>query len=387
MKTELYGAAVVVRDGVIENGVVVYEDDRIVYVGTQRQPAQRHIDAKGAHLLPGFVDLHCHGGMGLDFMDATEDEMNAISRFHLLHGTTTMLATVLTATDAETEAALQTFSDYKRKTPDTTLEGLHLEGPWFHPAQCGAQDPTYMQTPNPVRLRTLKERFPSILRVSAAPELENGLQIGDIARERGIVMSAGHTDATFAQIEQAVEHGYTLMTHLYSGMKGVTRKNSYRIAGAVEAGLYFDDLYVELIADGRHLPAELLRFVYKIKGAERICLVTDAVRASGMQNGQSTILGSRKNGLPVIVEDDVAKLPDRQSFAGSTATYDRLVKTFAVATGAPWTDLAKMSSLTPATVMGLCDRGEIAVGKKADFVLMDDQYSIQSIIKTGEIVL
>ena len=174
------------------------------------------------------------------------------------------------------------------------------------------------------------------------------------------------------------------MTHLYSGMKGVTRKNSFRIAGAVEAGLYFDDMFVEIIADGRHLPIELLKFIYKCKGADKICLITDAIRAGGLPNGTKTVIGSLKNGLPVIVEDDVAKLLDRQSFAGSTATADRLYRTMAQAIGKDMVALSKMASLTPARVMGWTDRGEIAVGKKADLLIMNENLEIEKVITQKE---
>ena len=212
------------------------------------------------------------------------------------------------------------------------------------------------------------------------------MEFGNKAKELGIVASAAHTDADFATIEEASKNGYTLMTHLYSGMKGVTRKNAYRIAGAVEAGLYFDDIYVEIIADGKHLPIELLKFIYKLKGADKICLITDASRACGMPDGTESFIGSTAHGNPIIVEDGVAKLPDRLSFGGSVATFDRLVRTMYSAIGDDAIALAKMSATTPATVMGFDDRGEIAIGKRADLIILDNQYNIKSVIYNGEIV-
>ena len=264
--------------------------------------------------------------------------------------------------------------------------GVHLEGPWLNPAQCGAQNTAYMKTPNLEDLRQLKEKYPFILRISSAPELENGYDFGALGKRLGIVMSMAHTNADFAQAEIAKDNGYTLMTHLYSGMSGVTRKNAFRVAGAVEAGLYFDDLFVEIIADGCHLPLSLLQFIYKCKGAEKTCLITDAIRACGLRNGEKSVLGSLKNGLEIIVEDDVAKLPDRQSFAGSVATLDRLYKTMANAIGKDMVALSKMSSLTPARVMGWTDRGEIAMGKRADLLLVDEALNIQKIICGGHVI-
>ena len=384
MKTVIINANIVMASEMIENGVCVFENGMIEYVGTQVFNADCVIDAEHQYLIPGFIDLHCHGGNGLEFMDASAEEMNEIARFHLSHGTTTMLATTLAASDEETQRALCTFEKYQKRYPNGSLKGVHLEGHWLNPEQCGAQNVAYMKAPNKDELKDLKEKYPFILRVSAAPELEGGMKFGKTAKELGIVASAAHTDADFQTIAKAKENGYTLMTHLYSGMKGITRKNSFRIAGAVEAGLYFDDLFVEIIADGRHLPMELLQFIYKCKGADRICLITDAIRAGGMANGSQTVIGSLKNGLPVIVEDDVAKLLDRQSFAGSTATADRLYQTMSQAIGKDMVALSKMASLTPARVMGWNDRGEIAVGKRADLLIVDRNLKIKQVITGGE---
>lgn len=383
MKTAIINAKIVTANEIIENGVCVYTDGVIEYVGTEKQTADKIIDAKDQYLIPGFIDLHCHGGNGLEFMDASADEYDEIARFHLSHGTTTMLATTLAASDNETQYALNTFAEYQEKYPSGTLKGVHMEGPWLNPEQCGAQNVEYMKTPNAEELKALKKKYPFILRVGAAPELDGGLAFGKESKKLDIVASVAHTDGDFNDIAKAKENGYTLMTHLYSGMKGVMRKNSFRIAGAVEAGLYFDDLFVEIIADGRHLPLELLKFIYKSKGTDRICLITDAIRAGGMPNGTQTVIGSLKNGLPVIVEDEVAKLLDRQSFAGSTATTDRLYKTMAKAIGKDMVSLSKMASTTPAKVMGWTDRGEIAKGKRADMLLVNEELEIEKIIFGG----
>lgn len=386
MKTVVVNAKIVTANTIIEKGVCLFTDGIIEYVGTQMQDADCVMDAENQYLVPGFIDLHCHGGNGLEFMDASAEEMDKIAQFHLSHGTTTMLATTLAASDEETQSALCTFTEYQKKYPNGILKGVHMEGPWLNPEQCGAQNVAHMKEPNQDELRKLKEKYPFILRVGAAPELAGGLAFGRASKALGIVASVAHTDADFQKIAQAKENGYTLMTHLYSGMKGVTRKNSFRIAGAVEAGLYFDDLFVEIIADGRHLPIELLQFIYKCKGADRICLITDAIRAGGMSNGSQTVIGSLENGLPVIVEDDVAKLLDRQSFAGSTATADRLYRTMAQAIGKDMVALSKMASLTPARVMGWTDRGEIAVGKRADLLLINEELKLKKIIYKGDIL-
>ena len=384
MKCAVINAKIVTSSGIIEGASCAFDEGKIVYVGQDVPPCDEVIDARGKYLIPGFIDIHCHGGNGFEFMDADTREYGEIAEFHLKHGTTTLLATTLAAPECEIIHALDTYERYLAENPNTSIVGVHLEGPWLNPEQCGAQNVSYMKTPVADELRRLKSRYPFILRVGAAPELDCGYEFGRAGRDAGIVVSAAHTDADFSEIESARTGGYTLMTHLYSGMKGVTRRNSFRIAGAVEAGLFFDDLFVEIIADGRHLPPELLKLIYKCKGADRICLITDAIRAAGMENGAITVIGSKKNGLDVVVEDEVAKLPDRQSFAGSTATADRLYKTMASAIGRDMVALSKMASLTPARVMGLTDRGEIAVGKRADMLIIDDELNINKIIFGGK---
>ncbi len=386
MRTFIKNAIVITRDSVIRGGVA-FTDGVIDYVGTDEISADEVIDARGAYIFPGFIDIHCHGGDNLEFMDAEAEEFGRIADFHKAHGTTTLYATTLAADEGETLLALDNFAEYKRAHPKSTLYGVHLEGPWLNPKQCGAQNTDYMKLPNAEYLKDLKEKYPFIYKVGAAPELEGGAEFGEMGKSLGIVMSPAHTDGNFADMEEALKHGYNIMTHLYSGMKGTERVNAFRVAGAVEAGLYFDEYYAEIIADGRHLPRELLKFIYKCKGADRICMITDAIRAAGLPNGAKTKIGSLQRGLDVIVEDEVAKMPDRKAFAGSTATTDRLVRTMAGAIGvsdAALIDLAKMSATTAATLMGLSDRGEIAVGKRADLVMMNKDFELLRVITESE---
>ncbi len=385
MRKIIVNARVVTENGIM-NGSVAFTDGVIDFIGCGACSADEVFDAEGKYLIPGFIDMHCHGGMNLDFMDATAAEMKQIADFHLSHGTTTLLATTLAGSMPETEKSLDTFAEYKKNNPEGTLIGVHLEGPWLNPEQCGAQDVEYMRSPDASELKALKKRYPFILRVSAAPELDGGAEFGKAGDALGIVMSAAHTDADFEEIANAFGNGYRLLTHFYSGMKGVTRKNSFRIAGAVEAGYFIDGMDVEIIADGRHLPKELLKLIYKIKGADRISLITDAVRAAGLPDGSVSVIGSLKNGREIIVEDNVAKMPDRQSFAGSTATADRLYRTMAEAVGKNLAELSKMASSTPARVMGFKDRGSIAAGKRADLLVLNENLGIEKIILKGEFI-
>lgn len=387
MKTWIKNADIVTKDRVLAAGWCLIEGGTILQVGQAETAApsgvDQVLDARGQYLVPGFIDLHCHGGGGYDFMDADEEEIGKIADYHLQHGTTSMLATTVAAGPEEIRAAMDACQDFLRKNTAGSLCGIHMEGPWLNPLQCGAQNVEHMKTPTPGELTALKEAYPSLLRVSAAPELDGAMDFGEEGKSLGLLMSPAHTDADFTTIGTALEHGYRLMTHHYSGMKGVTRKNAYRIAGAVEAGLYFDECFVEIIADGKHLPEELLKFIYKCKGPDRICLTTDATRAAGFPDGTTSILGSRKNGVQTVIEDGVAKLPDRQSFAGSVATADRLYRTMARAIGRDLPALSRMASLTPATLMGWTDRGEIAAGKRADLVLLNEDLEVQQAFLGG----
>lgn len=386
MRTLIKNAKIVTAESVLEKSCILYEDGIITYMGKEELFADEVIDAAGNYVVPGFIDIHCHGCLGLAFNGATEEDVKTIASYHLSRGTTTLLATTSTSDMDEITDALQKLEDHIKNEKKTPIVGIHMEGPWLSPAQCGAQATSYMLLPDSDKLREIKRKYPSVLRIGAAPELVGGDKFGETACELGIVASVAHSDASFAEIEQSIQHGYTLMTHHYSGMKGTERKNAYRIAGAVEAGLYFDELFVEIIADGKHLPTELLRYIYKFKGADRIALITDAIRAAGLPNGSTTTGVSAKNNALVIVEDDVGKVADRSCFAGSTATADRLYRTMADAIGRDMVALSKMASLTPARIMGFTDRGELAVGKRADIVILDDALVLQKVILCGEAV-
>ncbi len=229
--------------------------------------------------------------------------------------------------------------------------------------------------------------YKDIIRWSAAPELKGAMEFGRFMTRHGILPSIAHTDATYEEVIEAFENGFTHMTHLYSAMSGVTRRNAFRYAGVIESAFLIDEMTVEIIADGVHLPQSLLQLIYKTKGASRIALVTDSMRAAGMDGGTS-ILGSLKGGQEIIVEDGVAKMPDRKAFAGSVATADRLVRTMVNLAGVNLQEAIRMITSTPARICGVYDqRGSIAVGKLADLVIFDDQINIHKTFIHGKDVL
>lgn len=263
---------------------------------------------------------------------------------------------------------------------------MHLEGPYFSKNQSGAQDPRFMRNPEPEEYNKVLYHAHSIKRWSAAPELKGALEFGRHLKSMGIIAAVAHTDAIYEEVLEAFENGYTLATHFYSAMSGVSRRNAFRYAGAIEAGYLIDEMDVEIIADGIHLPPPLLKLVYKIKGASRTALITDAMRATGMPPGKS-ILGNIHDGLEVIVEDGVAKLMDRSAFAGSVATADRLVRTMVRSADVPLPEAIQMITSTPARILGVADKkGSLLKGKDADLVLFDADINISMTIIKGEII-
>jgi len=373
----------------LDDACVIYEDGIIKYAGTDESTAGEFetIDAKGLYVSPGFIDIHSHGGGGHDFMDGTVDAFTGAAAKHAEHGTTAMVPTTLTSTLDELKNSLYIFKEAKKKEFDgAELLGLHLEGPYFSMSQKGAQDPRYIKNPAVEEYTKILSWSDDIIRWSAAPELEGSMEFGRYLHKKGILASIAHSDAISSQVEEAFENGFTHVTHLYSGMSGVRRINAYRYGGIIESAYLIDEMTVEIIADGKHLPAELLKLIYKIKGPSRIALVTDSMRAAGMPEGES-LMGSLKNGQKVIVEDGVAKLLDRTAFAGSVATADRLVRTMVTLAGVPLTDAVRMMTSTPASIIGVHGRkGALAPGMDADIVLFDENIGVRMTIVGGRVV-
>ena len=320
-------------------------------------------------------------------MDGTEDAFLKIAEIHAKYGTTSMLPTTLSASREE---LIQTLAAYetanKKNVKGAQYLGMHLEGPYFAMSQRGAQDPRYIRDPDPVEYKDILSRSSSIKRWSAAPELKGAIEFGQYMKSKGVLPAIAHTDAIYEDVAVAFENGFTLATHLYSAMSGVTRRNAFRYAGVIESAFIIDEMDVEIIADGIHLPPPLLKLVYKVKGADRTALITDAMRAAGMPPGES-ILGSLHNGLKVIVENDVAKLPDRSSFAGSVATADRLIRSMVFMADIPLLDAVRMITSTPARILGVSDKkGSLVTGKDADIVIFDRNINIEMTIINGSVV-
>ncbi len=376
----------VITDGRITDGLTVcVKDGKIAAVtGDSAIQADETIDGRGLYLAPGFIDVHSHGGGGADFLDNTVDAFLTAAKLHISHGTTTMLPTAAASSIEETYDLIETYKAALKTEYAPYFGGLHLEGPYFAPSQCGAQDTSHLRTPKPEEyLGVLDAGAGFIKRWSVAPELDGALELGRELTRRGIIAAIAHSDATYEEVLEAMKCGYTHITHLYSATSTVTRRLGYRFAGIVEAAWLEDDLTVEIIADGHHLPASLLRLIYKLKGPDKTALITDSIRGAGMPEGES-ILGSLKNGRPCIIEGGVARLPDRSAFAGSVATADRLVRTMITLANVPLPIAVKMATQTPAETHRLTGKGAIREGYDADLVLFDDDIKIDRTIIGGK---
>lgn len=388
MKTVIKNGRVITPEATI-SGYVLVEDGIIKEIGEGEYAAEadKVIDAEGCYVSPGFIDLHTHGAGGADFMDGTVEAFLVAAKMHAAHGATLVYPTTLTSSN---EVLFDTFVTYEQAVEQNTegaaFGGLHLEGPYFNPLQAGAQDPRYLRNPDPADYLEILSRSNNIARVSFSPELEGAPEFAAELSKRGIIASAGHTNATFEQCDEAFKSGSSLITHFFSCVSTIVRKNSYRTAGVLEYGYYQDGMAVEIIADGCHVPESLLKLIVKVKGLDNVVLVTDSMRGAGMPEGPS-ILGGLADGQACIIEDGVAKLMDRSGFAGSVCTTDRLIRTMTTIGGVTVEQAVKMASYNPARVMGIADRkGSLEVGKDADIVIFNDNVDVAATIVGGRVV-
>lgn len=387
MKTFL-NARLVLGDGLVQRGFLTEQDGVITGLGDMAHcPASKGetVDCQGLYLSPGFIDLHTHGGGGCDFMDGDVQDVLGAARAHMAHGTTGLMPTTLTSSDEDLFAAIDAYRKAQAVTENMPhLLGMHLEGPYFALDQKGAQDPRYLLNPTPQHYQKVLDYAGDVVkRWSLAPELPGAIEMADRLAGRGILLSAAHTSATYEQMGEAFQHGVTHLTHFYSAMSSIVRVGGFRTLGVIESGYLLDGLTVEIIADGMHLPPELLRLILRCKNHDEICLCTDSMRGAGMPDGKS-ILGSKKDGQEVLVEKGIAILPDRSAFAGSVATTDRLVRVMVYQAGLPVWEAVRMMSLNPARFIGL-DKitGSLEAGKRADLVLFDDDIAIRSVYVAG----
>ena len=324
--------------------------------------------------------MHTHGGGGNPF-EGSVDDIVAGCNFHLRHGTTTICPTISAAVfDSMARSVENVEAAMKDPRVMGTIIGAHLEGPYLSKEQAGAQCPTFITSPQEDEyLPLLKKHGDAIARWSYAPENDAGEKFAKALKQYGVVASAGHTNAIYDDMLRASENGCNLITHLYSCTSTITRDHGFRRLGVIETAYLLDDMYVEIICDGKHLPPELIKLIYKCKGSDRIALITDSLALAGTDQTHGWMQSTE-----FIIEDGVCKLMDRSAFAGSIATADRLVRVAVKEAGIPVTEAVKMITRVPASIMGLSQKGSIAKDKDADLVIFDENIEIKEVFAMGK---
>lgn len=381
MLTQLINARILTPQGWLKDGSVLIRDGKILEVTNCDLAVigAQLIDVKGMYVLPGGVEIHAHGGGGRDFMECTEDAFRSATRTHMKYGTTSIFPTLSSSTVPMIEQAAETCTKLMEEK-DSPILGLHLEGHYLNMAMAGGQMPENIKNPDPNEYILIVENWHCIKRWDAAPELPGAMQFGKYITGKGILASVAHTQAEFEDIRTAYEAGYTHATHFYNAMPGFHKRREYKYEGTVESIYLMDDMTVEVVADGIHVPPTILRLVYKIKGVERMCAITDALACAASDCKEA--FDPR-----VIIEDGVCKLADHSALAGSVATMDRLIRTMVQKADIPLADATRMVSETPARIMGVFDRkGSLQKGKDADIIVMDEDLKIRAVWAMGKLV-
>ncbi|MBW5446486.1 N-acetylglucosamine-6-phosphate deacetylase [Cohnella sp. CFH 77786] len=361
---------------VIDNGsLLVGSEGRIEAVGgTELRSAEAPVrDVQGSMVLPGFIDVHVHGGGGYQMMDGNYEGIAGMSWFHAAHGTTSFLATTDSASEEAILKALRNASEAEAKGLNgAELLGVHLEGPFLHPIRGGAQDKRHIRPASRSELERYVEASGSRIRlVTLAPEIEGGFEAVDMLTRLGITVSIGHSDATYAQVLEAVRRGATHTTHHFNGMSPF----HHREPGVAGAGLMLSELTTELIADGIHVHPAAVKLLFETKGARRVCLITDAVSCAGLPDGEYGHLA---------MKDGQIWLKDGSSLAGSSLTMLKALKNVLAYTGYPLEGLLPSLTEVPARQIGVSDRkGSLEAGKDADLLILDDELNLLSTFVRG----
>lgn len=373
----LTNGTLVTPEGILEKGELFIEDGVIQEIGTSlKRPADRRIDVQGGYVLPGFIDMHIHGASGADVMDATEDALKTMADVLPREGTTSFLATSMTQAPEAIEAALKNAAAFTTSAGQAHMLGVHLEGPFVSPKRAGAQPIEHICPPDAEQFDAWQQAANGKIRmVTLAPEEPNGLSFIHKLSAEGIVASMGHTDATIAQMEEAAQAGAVQATHLYNQMSPF----HHREPGAIGGALLIDDFHAEVIADFIHSHPKAVELAYRVKGADRLILITDAMRAKGLEPGEYEL-----GGQPVHVTETDARLSDG-TLAGSILTMEHAVKNVVRILGIGPLEVAKISSGNAARQLGLSKKGSLAAGNDADIVILNHEWTVMQTICGGVI--
>ena len=364
-------ARLIFPDGIREGLEIVTREGKIAEIRQQtRAPAKDVVDLDGNYLAPGFVDLHVHGAIGRDTMEASAEAFRAICDFHANGGTTSLLLTTATAPIDKIVEVLNAVRNCRSSIRQ--IAGVHIEGPFISKAKCGAQRAEFIQNPTPERTGRLLEYADVIKRITIAPELPGALEAIENFHARRISVSGGHSDAWDDEARSGFARGMNSVTHTFNCMSSARRRGIHRVAGLLEFALSEPEILCELIADGHHVSATLMKMLYRAKGAAGICLVTDATAGAGLPDGsQFSLFGNE-----CVVEDGVCFLADHSALAGSAARMVDLVRALVKDVEVPLHEAIAMATENPARAIGLEKKGRLTVGADADLVVLSSDLEI-----------
>lgn len=382
MITKISGGKIIAENEILSGYDLYIEDGKILSLSPSPLPFDKEIDAKGLYVSAGFIDLHLHGGADADFSEGNLSGNLAAANFHFKNGTTSLFPTTLSQDIESLKKALEALRETmasKELLPN--ILGVHLEGPYFSLKQCGAQNTDFITPPKKEDYTDILEKYSDIIaRWSFAPELSGSLEFVDALSEHNVISSIGHSDAIYNDVLKVYNKGCKLITHFFSCTSTITREKGFRRLGVTECGYLFDDIAVEAIADGCHIPKELFKMLYKIKGSDNICLVTDAINCAGSEKTVSS-----SGGVPCKIKNGVACLLDESAFAGSIATANSLIRFCYKEVGIGLCEAVKMMTVNPARVMGIKNKGSLKEGFDADIVLFDDDINAKTVIVGGRV--
>lgn len=382
MLKQFVNGRILTPKGWLDGGSIVTDGNRIRCVSNidLHVVGAEIIDVNGGYIVPGGIDMHTHGGGGRDFIEGCEDAFREAVSAHLKHGTTSIYPTLSSSTIPTIEAACNVCEKIMAEENSPVL-GLHIEGSYINPKEAGAQNPVLIKAPVIYEYETLLSKYKCIKRWDEAPELPGSVRFIKTCNMHGVLTALTCTRATYKDVVEAHKAGMTHAAHFYNAMPVVYKEHEFKVPGTVESVYAMQDMTVEVIADGLHVPPVMLKVVHKIKGVERMALITDSLAYAASEGDVSAE-------PRVIMEDGVCKLADRSALAGSIATMDTLIRTCIQKANIPMEDVFRMASETPAKIMGVFDRkGSIEEGKDADIIVFDRDINLTYVMQMGNEVV
>ncbi|MCR1960161.1 N-acetylglucosamine-6-phosphate deacetylase [Thomasclavelia cocleata] len=377
MRQCIINGQVILKDKVINANVYV-EDDHICEISKRLPDNEKIIDAKGRYVSPGFIESHSHGRNGSDFMYPSFEDLNTITSSFIKSGVTGILATTMTMSKEDIYTAVKNIAENKDKVSGSKILGIHLEGPFFNHKYKGAQPEEYMLAPTISNYKSLIGKFSYLIKkISLAPELENANKLIEYLVKEGVVVSLGHTDATYQQAIEGIRVGATSGTHTFNAMTPLTHRNP----GVVGAIMESDEVYAELILDGIHVNYPAAKVLLKAKGIDKVMLITDSMEASGLEDGQYKI-----GNQAVYVKDNSARL-ESGTLAGSVLAMNKAVKNAHHHLGLTIYEAVRLASYNPAKNLNLIDLGELAINKKADIIMFDEDINVDFVMIDGKVLI